>query len=275
MDITDSLFEFLRQENTTTKKESSAPSFGKDINEVTGILMKAFKEADDKPEEPAPKMDDFDWDSINFDNDDEEQNDENPTEEQQNDDEAVEQTEETEEVENTEQDVADDEVQESENEQDEEQYEEQDDEQNDEQDEEQDDEQDEDDENASNEDKQDGELIGEFSEIKDEIEAHRENLSEIYERLFKNVISPLFRKLQDFNLNVAFDTTELLSHGIVKIKLSHMNIKSSAKMEINIFANTVNGEFLGLENKNGEVISTDLNDVSLDDLINILIKVLA
>ena len=43
MDITDSLFEFLRQENTTTKKESSAPSLGKDINEVTGILMKAFK----------------------------------------------------------------------------------------------------------------------------------------------------------------------------------------------------------------------------------------
>ena len=198
MDITDSLFDFLRQENTTTKKESSTPSLGKDINEVTGILMKAFKEADD-------------------------------------------------------------EVQGSENTVDVEQ----------------DDEQDEEDENDSNEDEQDGELIGEFSEIKDEIEAHRENLSEIYERLFKNVISPLFRKLQDFNLNVAFDTTELLSHGIVKIKLSHMNIKSSAKMEINIFANTVNGEFLGLENKNGEVLSTDLNDVSLDDLINILIKVLA
>ena len=261
MDITDSLFDFLRQENTTTKKESSTPSLGKDINEVTGILMKAFKEADDKPEEPTPKMDDFDWDSMNFDADDEEQNDENQAEEQQNDDdnETVEQTENTEEVENTEQEEADDEVQGSENTENVEQ----------------DDEQDEEDENDSNEDEQDGELIGEFSEIKDEIEAHRENLSEIYERLFKNVISPLFRKLQDFNLNVAFDTTELLSHGIVKIKLSHMNIKSSAKMEINIFANTVNGEFLGLENKNGEVLSTDLNDVSLDDLINILIKVLA
>lgn len=268
MDITDSLFDFLRQENTTTKKESSTPSFGKDINEVTGILMKAFKEADDKPEEPAPKMDDFDWDSINFDDDDEKQNDENQTEEQQNDDnnEATEQTEDNEEVENTEPDEADDEVQENENEEDDEQDE---DDGNDE------DEQDEDDENDSDEDEQDGELIGEFSEIKDEIEAHRENLSEIYERLFKNVISPLFRKLQDFNLNVAFDTTELLSHGIVKIKLSHMNLNSSAKMEINIFANTVNGEFLGLENKHGEVLSTDLNDVSLDDLINILIKVLA
>lgn len=269
MDITDSLFDFLRQENTTTKKESSTPSLGKDINEVTGILMKAFKEADDKPEEPTPKMDDFDWDGMNFDADDEEQNDENQAEEQQNDDdnETVEQTEDTEEVENTEQEEADDEVQGSENTEDVEQ--------DVEQENEQDDEQDEEDENDSNEDEQDGELIGEFSEIKDEIEAHRENLSEIYERLFKNVISPLFRKLQDFNLNVAFDTTELLSHGIVKIKLSHMNIKSSAKMEINIFANTVNGEFLGLENKNGEVLSTDLNDVSLDDLINILIKVLA
>lgn len=269
MDITDSLFEFLRQENTTTKKESSAPSLGKDINEVTGILMKAFKEADDKPEEAAPKMDDFDWDSMNFDDDEEEQNDESQTEEQQNEDdnEATEQTENTEEVESTEPEEADDEVQENENEEDNEQNE---DDGNDE-----DKQKDDDDETNSDEDEQDGELIGEFSEIKDEIEAHRENLSEIYERLFKNVISPLFRKLQDFNLNVAFDTTELLSHGIVKIKLSHMNLNSSAKMEINIFANTVNGEFLGLENKNGEVLSTDLNDVSLDDLINILIKVLA
>ena len=45
-------------------------------------------------------------------------------------------------------------------------------------------------------------------------------------------------------------------------------------MEINIFANTVNGEFLGMENSDGEAVATSLEDVSLDDLIGILIKVL-
>ena len=119
-----------------------------------------------------------------------------------------------------------------------------------------------------------GETLGAYAAIKEELDAERETLSGVYERFFKEVVEPLFRKLEDSNINVAFDTTSLLSSGIIRIELSHRNSDASASMEINIFANTVNGEFLGMENADGDAIATSLEDVSLDDLINILIKVL-
>jgi hypothetical protein len=119
-----------------------------------------------------------------------------------------------------------------------------------------------------------GETMGAYAAIKEELDAERETLSGVYERFFKEVVEPLFRKLEDSNINVAFDTTALLSSGIIKIELSHRNSDASAEMEINIFANTVNGEFLGMENSDGEAVATSLEDVSLDDLIGILIKVL-
>ena len=119
-----------------------------------------------------------------------------------------------------------------------------------------------------------GETMGAYTAIKEELDAERETLSGVYERFFKEVVEPLFRKLEDSNINVAFDTTALLSGGIIKIELSHRNSDASAEMEINIFANTVNGEFLGMENSDGEAVATSLEDVSLDDLIGILIKVL-
>lgn len=118
------------------------------------------------------------------------------------------------------------------------------------------------------------ELLGTYESIKDELEGERETLSNIYERFFKELIEPLFRKLEDSNINVAFDTTGLKTLGVIRIELSHRNSDSSAEMEINIFGNTVNGEFLGMENSEGEAIATSLDDVSLDDLVNILIKVL-
>lgn len=119
-----------------------------------------------------------------------------------------------------------------------------------------------------------GETMGAYEAIKEELDAERETLSGVYERFFKEIVEPLFRKLEDSNINVAFDTTALLSSGIIRIELSHRNSDASAEMEINIFANTVNGEFLGMENTEGEAIATSLEDVSLDDLIGILIKVL-
>ena len=119
-----------------------------------------------------------------------------------------------------------------------------------------------------------GETMGAYEAIKEELDAERETLSGVYERFFKESVEPLFRKLEDSNINVAFDTTALLSSGIIRIELSHRNSDASAEMEINIFANTVNGEFLGMENTEGEAIATSLEDVSLDDLIGILIKVL-
>lgn len=119
-----------------------------------------------------------------------------------------------------------------------------------------------------------GETMGAYEAIKEELDAERETLSDVYERFFKEVVEPLFRKLEDSNINVAFDTTSLLSSGLIKIELSHRNSDASAEMEINIFANTVNGEFLGMENSDGEAVATSLEDVSLDDLIGILIKVL-
>ena len=119
-----------------------------------------------------------------------------------------------------------------------------------------------------------GETMGAYAAIKEELDAERETLSGVYERFFKEIVEPLFRKLEDSNINVAFDTTALLSSGIIKIELSHRNSDASAEMEINIFANTVNGEFLGMENSDGEAVATSLEDVSLDDLISILIKVL-
>lgn len=119
-----------------------------------------------------------------------------------------------------------------------------------------------------------GETMGAYAAIKEELDAERETLSGVYERFFKEVVEPLFRKLEDSNINVAFDTTSLLSSGLIKIELSHRNSDASAEMEINIFANTVNGEFLGMENSDGEAVATSLEDVSLDDLISILIKVL-
>ena len=129
-------------------------------------------------------------------------------------------------------------------------------------------------ENGESSDTSDGEIAGVYSEIKDELDAERETLGNIYERFFDGVVEPLFRKLEDSNINVSFDTTELLSQGVIRIELSHRNSDSSAEMQINIFANTVNGEFLGMENADGEAISTALDNVSLDDLIDILIKVL-
>ena len=119
-----------------------------------------------------------------------------------------------------------------------------------------------------------GETLGAYEAIKEELDAERETLSGVYERFFKEIVEPLFRKLEDSNINVAFDTTALLSSGIIRIELSHRNSDASAEMEINIFANTVNGEFLGMENSDGEAVATSLEDVSLDDLIGILIKVL-
>lgn len=119
-----------------------------------------------------------------------------------------------------------------------------------------------------------GETLGAYEAIKEELDAERETLSGVYERFFKEVVEPLFRKLEDSNINVAFDTTALLSSGIIRIELSHRNSDASAEMEINIFANTVNGEFLGMENTDGEAVATSLEDVSLEDLIGILIKVL-
>jgi len=121
----------------------------------------------------------------------------------------------------------------------------------------------------------DDEFLGTYESIKDEIDGERETLSDIYERFFKDLIEPLFRRLEDSNINVAFDTTALKTNGVIRIELSHRSTDASAEMEINIFANTVNGEFLGMENAEGEAITTSLDDVSLDDLISILIKVLA
>lgn len=119
-----------------------------------------------------------------------------------------------------------------------------------------------------------GEILGSYESIKDEIEEERKVLSDVYERFFTEIIEPLFRKIEDSNINVAFDTMELKTNGIIRIELSHRNSDSTADMEINIFANTVNGEFLGMENSDGEAVTTSLEDVSLDDLLNILIKVL-
>ena len=121
----------------------------------------------------------------------------------------------------------------------------------------------------------DDEFLGTYEAIKDEIDGERETLSDIYERFFKDLVEPLFRRLEDSNINVAFDTTALKTNGLIRIELSHRSTDASAEMEINIFANTVNGEFLGMENSEGEAITTSLDDVSLDDLISILIKVLA
>lgn len=132
----------------------------------------------------------------------------------------------------------------------------------------------EDEESPAEEEVSEGETMGAYAAIKEELDAERETLSGVYERFFKEVVEPLFRKLEDSNINVAFDTTSLLSSGLIKIELSHRNSDASAEMEINIFANTVNGEFLGMENSDGEAVATSLEDVSLDDLISILIKVL-
>lgn len=123
-------------------------------------------------------------------------------------------------------------------------------------------------------DEEKGEVLGSYEALKDELNSERETLSDVYTRFFKEVVEPLFRKIEDSNINVSFDTMKLKSNGLIRIELSHRNSDASAEMQIDIFANTVNGEFLGMENSDGEAISTSLDDVSLDDLISILIKVL-
>lgn len=204
-------------------------------DDVTALLMRSFNEAED---DNSDSSEEIDW-SVS---EDKEENVEDTNEESEQED-------------NQEDDLSEDENEDDEN----------------------DDNKDNSDELEENNDvdeSEEGEVLGSYEAIKDELDSERETLSDIYERFFKDVVDPLFRKLEDSNINVAFDTTKLKTCGLIRIELSHRNSEASAEMEINIFANTVNGEFLGMENSEGEAVSTSLDDVSLDDLINILIKVL-
>lgn len=233
----------------------SASSKSNDINssninetvspdDVTGLLMRSFNEADENAEASADSEEndnDVDW-GLSDDSDDESETDNADKEEQDDSSEANDDFEED----NNEEDT----------------------------DSEEDSEEEENSEDNGDDNSEESELLGTYESIKDEIDAERETLSEIYERFFKEIVEPLFRKLEDSNINVAFDTTKLKLEGLIRIELSHRNSDAVAEMEINIFANTVNGEFLGMENSDGEAVSTALDDVSLDDLLNILIKVL-
>ena len=266
MDITNEIFSVLKDtdSNDTNKNEATQeqPSF-----DFIGTVFKNLNEAEDKQEDPFA---DFDFENMSFGDEKSDEEEEADKDDDESDSENEAEDENIDEISEESEDLSDN-SEEDDNEDSNDSSEEEDNEDDSSNDEEDDDDSSSDDEK---EEKTDGEIVGEFSEIKDEILAHREQLSEVYERFFKKVISPLFRKLEDYNLNVSFDTRRLKTHGIIRVELSHMNSSSSAEMEINIFADSVSGEFLGLENSDGEALSTSLNDISLDDLINILIKVL-
>lgn len=234
MDVIGSLFD---ASNTSDSITNSITNESVSPDDITGLLMHSFNEAEDE--------NGIDWGIT------EEETDEN-----------------------VESDSNSDEVNDSENDSEEDKEPSEDSEDDNNEFEEDSDEQEEFDEDDNNESSENDELLGNYESIKDELDGERETLSEIYERFFKEIVEPLFRKLEDSNINVAFDTTSLKTLGVIRIELSHRNSDASAEMEINIFGNTVNGEFLGMENSDGEAVATSLDDVSLDDLINILIKVL-
>lgn len=225
MDVISCLYD---SSNSSESSETTNVSESVSPDDITGMLMHSFNEAEDS--------DGIDWGVTEETTEDEVDN--------GSEEEVQEETEET----------VDEEPEESEEESDVEQDNEYDDES---------------DEYSENE-----ELLGTYESIKDELDGERETLSDIYVRFFDEIVEPLFRKLEDSNINVAFDTTGLKSLGVIRIELSHRNSEASAEMEINIFGNTVNGEFLGMENSDGEAVATSLEDVSLDDLLNILIKIL-
>ena len=239
MDVIGSLFDSSNKSSNQLNTSSSIKSESISPDDITAMLVHSFNEAE---EDNASDDEGIDWGISETEDEGQEDNSQDDDESTSNEDNN---------------DVSEEDNDESEN------Y------------------NDEDEENVDNEDtndeeqSQDDEILGSYEAIKDELDAERETLSDVYERFFKDIVDPLFRKLEDSNINVAFDTTRLKSEGIIRIELSHRNSDANAEMEINIFANTVNGEFLGMENSDGEAVSTSLDDVSLDDLLNILIKVLA
>lgn len=234
IDLIGSLFTASNKASGTSTTDESV-STALSPDDATAFLFRSFNEAENEEEQSS---EDISWDDLDSVSDDSEDNSEETKDsEEQESDEESEESEEPEEEESDEEnedDYTEDEGESSEG----------------------------------------GEILGSYEAIKDEIEEERKVLSDVYERFFVEIVEPLFRKIEDSNINVAFDTMDLKSNGIIRIELSHRNSDSTADMEINIFANTVNGEFLGMENSDGEAVTTSLDDVSLDDLINILIKVL-